>query len=118
MRILVLGSTGYLGAHVAERLRTLRGAQVLRAGRSPDADHEVDLASVRSEELAKTLASVAPDAVVNCVGATGGDAVTLAELNTRGPAVLCAALREGARRPGWCTWARPPSTGRANRGSR
>ncbi|WP_405946449.1 NAD(P)-dependent oxidoreductase [Streptomyces prunicolor] len=96
MRILVLGSTGYLGAHVAERLRTLRGAQVLRAGRSPDADHEVDLASVRPEELAKTLASVAPDAVVNCVGATGGDAVTLAELNTRGPAVLCAALREGA----------------------
>ena len=96
MRILVLGSTGYLGAHVAEHLRALRSAQVLRAGRSPDADHEVDLASVRPEELAKTLASVAPDAVVNCVGATGGDAVTLAELNTLGPAVLCAALREGA----------------------
>ncbi|WP_043666297.1 NAD-dependent epimerase/dehydratase family protein [Streptomyces xylophagus] len=96
MRILVLGSTGYLGAHVAERLRALSDAQVLTAGRSPDADHGVDLASVRPEELAKTLASVAPDAVVNCAGATGGDAVALAELNSRGPAVLCAALREGA----------------------
>ncbi|MFF3377470.1 NAD-dependent epimerase/dehydratase family protein [Streptomyces sp. NPDC002680] len=96
MRILVLGFTGFLGAHVAERLRALPGAQVLGAGRSSDADHGVDLASVRPEELAKTLASVEPDAVVNCAGATGGDAVTLAEVNARGPAVLCAALREAA----------------------
>ncbi|MGW7283075.1 NAD-dependent epimerase/dehydratase family protein, partial [Streptomyces sp. NPDC054844] len=29
MRILVLGFTGYLGAHVAERLRALPGARVL-----------------------------------------------------------------------------------------
>ncbi|MGW0949187.1 NAD-dependent epimerase/dehydratase family protein [Streptomyces sp. NPDC002623] len=96
MRILVLGSTGYLGAHVAERLRALPGARVLGAGRSPGADHGVDLAFVRPEELAKTLVSAEPDAVVNCAGATGGDAVTLAEVNTRGPAVLCAALREAA----------------------
>ncbi|WP_460071211.1 NAD-dependent epimerase/dehydratase family protein [Streptomyces sp. YKOK-I1] len=96
MRILVLGSTGYLGAHVAARLRALPGALVLGAGRSPGADHEVDLASVRPAELAKTLALAAPDAVVNCAGATGGDAVTLAEVNARGPAVLCAALREAA----------------------
>ncbi|WP_329222556.1 NAD-dependent epimerase/dehydratase family protein [Streptomyces sp. NBC_01485] len=96
MRILVLGFTGYLGGHVVERLRTLPGALVLGAGRSPAADHVVDLASARPEELAKTLASAAPDAVVNCAGATGGDAVTLAEVNARGPAVLCAALREAA----------------------
>ncbi|MER6957841.1 NAD-dependent epimerase/dehydratase family protein [Streptomyces sp. NPDC000618] len=96
MRILVLGSTGYLGAHVAERLHALPGARVLCAGRSPDADHRVDLASVRPEELAKTLASAAPDAVVNCAGATGGDALTLAEVNARGPAVLCAALHQAA----------------------
>lgn len=96
MRILVLGSTGYLGAHVAARLRALPGALVLGAGRSPGADHEVDLATVRAEELAGTLALAAPDAVVNCAGATGGDAVTLAEVNARGPAVLCAALREAA----------------------
>lgn len=96
MRILVLGHTGYLGAHVAERLRALQGALVLVGGRSPAADVGVDLARVRPEQLAKTLARAAPDAVINCVGATGGDAVTLAEVNARGPAVLCAALRSAA----------------------
>ncbi|MEU7723232.1 NAD-dependent epimerase/dehydratase family protein [Streptomyces tibetensis] len=96
MRILVLGFTGYLGAHVVERLRALPGALVIGAGRSPAADLDVDLARVRPERLAKTLASAAPDTVVNCAGATGGDAVTLAEVNARGPAVLCAALREAA----------------------
>ncbi|MEW2611226.1 NAD(P)-dependent oxidoreductase [Streptomyces sp. NPDC047880] len=96
MRILVLGFTGYLGAHVVERLRALPGAQVLGGGRSPAADLDVDLARVRPEGLAKALASAAPDTVVNCAGATGGDAVTLAEVNARGPAVLCAALREAA----------------------
>ncbi|MEU1320568.1 NAD-dependent epimerase/dehydratase family protein [Streptomyces tibetensis] len=96
MRILVLGFTGYLGSHVVERLRALPGALVIRGGRAPAADFDVDLARVRPERLAKTLASAAPDTVVNCAGATGGDAVTLAEVNTRGPAVLCAALREAA----------------------
>jgi nucleoside-diphosphate-sugar epimerase len=64
MRVLVIGSTGYLGRHVAGHLR----------------------------------AALPPDAVVNCAGATGGDAVTLAETNARGPAVLCAALRRAAPR--------------------
>lgn len=95
MRILVLGFTGYLGAHVTERLRALPGALVLAGGRS-GADLDVDLAGVRPEQLAKTLAGAAPDTVINCAGATGGDAVTLAEVNARGPAVLCAALREAA----------------------
>ena len=96
MRILVLGFTGYLGTHVVEGLRALPGALVLGGGRAPTADHAVDLATVRPAELAKTLASAAPDTVVNCAGATGGDPVTLAEVNARGPAVLCAALREAA----------------------
>ncbi|HWU09387.1 MAG TPA: NAD(P)-dependent oxidoreductase [Streptomyces sp.] len=92
MRILVLGSTGYLGAHVAERLGALRGARVLAGGRSPAAGVPVDLATDSTDRLAKTLASVAPDVVVNCAGATGGDPVALAEANARGPAVLCAAM--------------------------
>ncbi|MER5528038.1 NAD(P)-dependent oxidoreductase [Streptomyces sp. NPDC002677] len=96
MRILVLGHSGYLGTHVAAGLRAVPGAQVLGGGRSAGADHRVDLASVRPEQLAKTLAAVAPDTVVNCAGATGGDAVGLAEVNARGPAVLCAALRDAA----------------------
>ncbi|MFI8165782.1 NAD-dependent epimerase/dehydratase family protein [Streptomyces sp. NPDC085931] len=96
MRILVLGFTGYLGGHVTERLRALPGALVLAGGRAPGADLAVDLATVSPERLAKALASAVPDTVINCAGATGGDAVTLAEVNARGPAVLCAALREAA----------------------
>ncbi|MEU3660209.1 NAD(P)-dependent oxidoreductase [Streptomyces sp. NPDC032940] len=93
MRILVVGHTGYLGAHVAERLRALPGTRVLGAGRSPGADVPADLAADSVERLARALASAAVDAVVNCAGATGGDAVTLAEVNARGTAVLCEALR-------------------------
>jgi nucleoside-diphosphate-sugar epimerase len=96
MRILVLGATGYLGAHVAGLLRALPGALVLAGGRSSTADVTVDLAADRMPAVAKALASAAPDVVVNCAGATGGDAVTLAEVNARGPAVLCAALLEAA----------------------
>lgn len=96
MRILVLGFTGYLGTHVVERLRALPGALILGGGRSPAAEYGIDLATVRPEQLAKTLASAAPDTVINCAGATGRDAVSLAEVNARGPAVLCAALREAA----------------------
>ncbi|MFD9002648.1 NAD-dependent epimerase/dehydratase family protein [Streptomyces sp. NPDC059582] len=96
MRILVLGSSGYLGGHVVERLRALPGASVLVGGRSPAAEFGIDLATVPPDRLAKTLVSAAPDTVINCAGATGGDPVTLAEVNSRGPAVLCAALREAA----------------------
>ncbi|WP_256107006.1 NAD(P)-dependent oxidoreductase [Streptomyces sp. ODS05-4] len=96
MRILVLGATGYLGGHVAERLRALPEATLLYGGRSPGADLPVDLATARPGPLAEALAALAPDAVVNCAGAVGGDAVALAEVNARGPAVLCAALRQAA----------------------
>ncbi|EGX56431.1 NDP-hexose 4-ketoreductase [Streptomyces zinciresistens K42] len=96
MHILVLGATGFLGRHVTERLRALPDARVLLAGRSRAADVTVDLAADRPQEMAAALAEAAPDAVVNCAGATGGDAVTLAEVNARGPAALCAALRTAA----------------------
>nr|AAM77980.1 NDP-hexose-4-ketoreductase [Streptomyces carzinostaticus subsp. neocarzinostaticus] len=52
----------------------------------------VDLASDSVGRLSESLAAAAPDALVNCVGATGGDPVRLAEVNARGPAVLCAPL--------------------------
>ncbi|WP_371635101.1 NAD(P)-dependent oxidoreductase [Streptomyces zaomyceticus] len=96
MRILVLGAGGYLGGHVTERLRALPDTHLLVGGRSPAADVTVDLASDSPYQLARALAKAAPDAVVNCAGAVGGDAVTLTEVNARGPAVLCAALREAA----------------------
>lgn len=88
MRILVLGSTGYLGAHVAERLGALKGARVLGGGRSPAADVPVDLATDSVERLAKTLASAAPDSVVNCL-----------RRDRRGPGGAGGGQRPGARRP-------------------
>ncbi|WP_166026997.1 NAD-dependent epimerase/dehydratase family protein [Streptomyces chilikensis] len=97
MRVLVLGSTGYLGRHVVEHLRaSFPGTPVLGAGRSSGADVRVDLAADRPDEVGEALAAVTPDVVVNCAGATAGDAVTLAETNARGPAVLCAALRRAS----------------------
>ncbi|MEV7190378.1 NAD(P)-dependent oxidoreductase [Streptomyces sp. NPDC093510] len=92
MRILVLGSTGYLGGHITERLRALPGARLLRGGRAPVDDLRIDLATVAPDVLAEQLARTAPDAVVNCAGAVGGSATALAEVNARGPAVLCEAL--------------------------
>ncbi|MVO86372.1 NAD-dependent epimerase/dehydratase family protein [Streptomyces sp. p1417] len=96
MRILVLGSTGFLGGHITERLRALPGAQVLTGGRAPDSDVRCDLATDRPDALAEVLAGIAPDAVVNCAGVVGGSALTLAEVNARGPAALCAAVRAAA----------------------
>ncbi|MBO1335570.1 NAD(P)-dependent oxidoreductase [Streptomyces sp. VRA16 Mangrove soil] len=96
MRILVLGSTGYLGGHIAERLRALPGVRLLTGGRSPDDDVRVDLAHVAPSTLADLLEWAAPDAVVNCVGVVGGSALTLVEANSRGPATLCEALHSAA----------------------
>ncbi|MFC5805190.1 NAD-dependent epimerase/dehydratase family protein [Streptomyces formicae] len=96
MRILVLGFTGYLGGHIAGQLRALGGVRLFGAGRAPTADLPIDLATATTEHLADALADFSPDAVVNCTGALGTDPVTDAEVNARGPAVLCAALRRAA----------------------
>ncbi|MBM7170757.1 NAD(P)-dependent oxidoreductase [Streptomyces sp. G44] len=96
MRILLLGSTGYLGGHVAERLRALPGVRLLRGGRAPDDDHRIDLAGITTDALAEQLSKAAPDAVVNCAGTVSGTTLNLAEVNSRGPAVLCEALRAAA----------------------
>ncbi|MGW6919293.1 NAD-dependent epimerase/dehydratase family protein [Kitasatospora sp. NPDC054939] len=96
MRILLLGADGFLGRHAADVLTALPGAEVLTAGRRPRHDLRLDLAAARPEPLAEDLAALAPDAVVNFAGAVSGSAVTLAEVNARGPAVLCEALAAGA----------------------
>ncbi|WP_328724401.1 NAD-dependent epimerase/dehydratase family protein [Streptomyces sp. NBC_00259] len=96
MRILVLGHTGYLGRHIAEQFRALGGVRLFGAGRDPASDLRVDLATADTGRLAEALADLSPDAVVNCAGALGADPVTDAEVNARGPAVLCAALRKAA----------------------
>ncbi|MGA4838991.1 NAD-dependent epimerase/dehydratase family protein [Streptomyces sp. G45] len=96
MRVLVLGASGYLGGHITGGLRALPGARLLTAGRDPHADLRCDLATTPVRALAELLARAAPDAVVNCAGAVGGDPLALAEVNARGPAALCAALGEAA----------------------
>ncbi|MEU7580375.1 NAD(P)-dependent oxidoreductase [Streptomyces sp. NPDC041068] len=96
MRILILGSTGYLGGHIAELLRAVPGVRLLRGGRAPVDDLRIDLATATPGVLAEQLTRAAPDAVVNCAGTVGGGPLPLAEVNSRGPAVLCEALYAAA----------------------
>ena len=88
MRLMVIGASGFLGAHVRHRA-SAAGIDVVTAGRSglPDsARHEpVDLAGDDPDRIAAMLEDVAPDAVVNCAGATAG-----------GPDVMVAANADGA----------------------
>ncbi|MEV7182624.1 NAD-dependent epimerase/dehydratase family protein [Kitasatospora sp. NPDC093102] len=96
MRILLLGGDGFLGRHATAVLRSLPGTIVLTAGRRPDHDLRLDLATAQAGPLGEELSALAPDTVVNFAGAVAGSAVKLAEVNARGPAVLCEALSLGA----------------------
>jgi nucleoside-diphosphate-sugar epimerase len=99
-KILVIGASGYLGGHVRDRAGAA-GLDVITAGRSPLPDSPahclLDLATAEPGELAATLAEQAPDVVVNCAGATGGDVATLAAANVTGTAVLVSALHRTER---------------------
>ncbi|MER7766027.1 NAD(P)-dependent oxidoreductase [Kitasatospora sp. NPDC096140] len=96
MRILLLGADGFLGRHATAVLRSLPDTTLLTAGRRPHHDLRLDLATAEVGPLGEELAALAPDAVVNFAGAVAGSAVKLAEVNARGPAVLCEALELGA----------------------
>ncbi|MDT7579697.1 MAG: NDP-hexose 4-ketoreductase, partial [Pseudonocardiales bacterium] len=103
MRALLIGASGYLGARV-RRAAVAAGIDVVTAGRHPvavsDRHVRLDLAVAGPTTLAAALADIAPDVVVNCAGATGGDLATLSAANIDGPANLVAALlrmREPAR---------------------
>ncbi|MEU4492317.1 NAD(P)-dependent oxidoreductase [Streptomyces sp. NPDC023998] len=95
MRILLLGSTGFLGGHTAEQLRALPGVRLLVGGRSADADVLLDL-TAGPGVIADALHAAAPSVVVNCAGLVAGSAVQLTDVNARGPAALCEALRDAA----------------------
>jgi nucleoside-diphosphate-sugar epimerase len=95
MRVMIIGAGGFLGAHVWHRV-SAAGAEVVTAGRSALAGssrHQpVDLAEEDPARIAAMIAEVAPDAVLNCAGATTGDAGALVAANMTGTYALTRAM--------------------------
>lgn len=92
MRLLVFGATGFIGRHVRERA-TAAGLDVLTVSRRPgQGDLCLDPAGLDPATLAAAIGEAAPDAVVNCAGATGRDPATLTMGNVVAVAHLTAAL--------------------------
>src|SRR5260370_36005713 len=101
MRLLVIGGSGFLGWHVWPRA-TAAGAAVVTAGRAglPDSPghRQVDLATGDPASIAEMIASVAPDAIANCAGATAGGPDVLAPVNVTGTYALSRAMLLAATR--------------------
>ncbi|MET7602507.1 NAD-dependent epimerase/dehydratase family protein [Streptomyces avermitilis] len=109
-RVVVLGGAGFLGRHLRTAFRGT-GAEVISVSRprlaGPDQDAPtrdrhlaLDLATVRPQELAETLAGLAPDTVVNAAGAvwkTTDRHMRMA--NTELVTTLVDAVRKLPRRP-------------------
>jgi len=95
MRLLVIGASGFLGRHVW-RQATAAGAAVVTAGRAglpgSPAHRLVDLAAADPADIAEMIASVAPDVIVNCAGATVGGPDVLAPVNVTGTYALVRAM--------------------------
>ena len=102
MRLMIIGANGFLGAHVRRRASAV-GAEVMTAGRSELSDSPghrlIDLAEADPAQVAAVIAEVAPDAVVNCAGATTGTPEALAAANITGVYTLTKAMLLTRRRP-------------------
>jgi nucleoside-diphosphate-sugar epimerase len=95
MRLLIIGASGFLGRHV--RLQaSAAGLEVVTAGRSGwpglPSHQRLDLSGDDAETIAAVITSVAPDAVINCAGATAGDPDVLAAANITGVYALVTAM--------------------------
>jgi len=100
MRVLLLGSGGYLGRYVAEHLLADPAVQLTALGRGDDADVRFDLSNGSPGALTRFLNAVHPGVVINCAGATRGGARELTRHNTVAVATVCESLRRsgcGAR---------------------
>jgi nucleoside-diphosphate-sugar epimerase len=99
MRLLITGAGGFLGAHVRRQARAA-GLDVVTAGRSPlpgSPRHLLaDLAADGPAAIAAMLATVAPDAVVNCAGAISGPPGALVAANIDGTYALVTAMLNAA----------------------
>ena len=77
MRLLVIGAGGFIGAHVRGQAASGRPGGSHGGPVRPDGSPghaRVNLAEDSPAEIAALIDEVAPDAVVNCAGATAGDA--------------------------------------------
>lgn len=96
MRMLVLGASGFLGLHVVEAAaahREIALASHFHARLGARDGPMLDLVAATASELQRFLDEAAPQAIVNCVGATGGDTSHLEALNVTLVARLLAAAR-------------------------
>ncbi|WKX72457.1 NAD-dependent epimerase/dehydratase [Streptomyces sp. XD-27] len=93
MRVLLLGSGGYLGRYVAEHLLADPSVQLTALGRGDDADVRFDLSTGSPGALTRFLDAVHPGVVINCAGATRGGARELTRHNTVAVATVCEAMR-------------------------
>ncbi|RJQ76312.1 NAD(P)-dependent oxidoreductase [Pseudonocardiaceae bacterium YIM PH 21723] len=92
-KFLLFGANGFVGRQV---LAQLSSADVVTAGRSAAADVRLDLVSGGPDGIAEVLRSVAPDAVINCAGAVGGEPEHLAAVNISSTAYLAEAMLAAA----------------------
>ncbi|MGW3406992.1 NAD-dependent epimerase/dehydratase family protein, partial [Streptomyces zhihengii] len=100
MRVLLLGANGFIGRFVTERLLADPAVHLTALGRGDDADVRFDLSGGSPGALTRFLGAVHPGVVVNCAGATRGNARDLTRHNTVAVATVCEALRRsgcGAR---------------------
>jgi nucleoside-diphosphate-sugar epimerase len=92
VRVLLIGASGFIGRHVRVRAAAT-GFEVVTVSRSPGAgDVCLDLATAAPADLAELIGKEAPDAVVNCGGATRGDPAELVSGNVVAVANLVGAL--------------------------
>ncbi|MGI5348990.1 NAD-dependent epimerase/dehydratase family protein [Streptomyces sp. CA-250714] len=100
MRVLLLGSSGYLGRFVADRLLADPAVQLTALGRSDEADVRFDLSTGSPGALTRFLDAVHPGVVINCAGTTRGNGRELIRHNVVSTAAVCESLRRsgcGAR---------------------
>lgn len=102
MRLLIMGASGFIGTHVHGRALAA-GMEVVTAGRTGFADalrhYHADLAEDDPGKVTALIDEVAPDVVVNCVGATAGELDALVAVNVTGVYTLTKAMLMAKRAP-------------------
>jgi nucleoside-diphosphate-sugar epimerase len=95
MRLMVIGANGFLGTHVRHQAQAA-GIEVITAGRPGStgscSHQQVDLARDTPARIACVIADAAPDAVVNCAGATTGAPDALVAANVTSAFALAKAM--------------------------